>query len=524
MSQFCGYTLELVLNDPGHTTIQGIIKKVVDKKLVVSNPVFLDGTKYGDKDLSIEGSQIKDLKVVELPGKKKKNSKRKNKKQLEKKSKTQTQRNNESEDIVSERRVKSEKPPPHLSRNSSGADWNTESAAEVKQMDDFDFQSNLKKFDKASVFKEISEQDEMDPSERLVNVNKVRPEDKKFANDEMIIQKHNDKWDSVSVKPSKKRSSRNRTPDNRNSDSFIDASDALSSSRSSRIPSRSVTPIRDSLQLAYADNKKVVPTCSALQLSEIENLAQHKFHYSADLLIENSSRELCRLIISKVLGSFRVGSSNNNMPPLVLALVGNNRAGAISIATGRQLLNHNVRVIAYLLHDSEDSEEQIIPEIESNLKIFESCGGKTVKKIDEISSLVSKLDSPLEFILDGLQGYDSDVNDLIEPELSAAKSIINWSNERDVPIMSIDIPSGLNPSSGFSDLGSFLQSKYLVSVGLPLNSILNIYKFGYFRQSELAQYVVDDGLPRKIFRTKSSFRKFENMWFSDKWTRELIIM
>ncbi|GME74807.1 unnamed protein product [Ambrosiozyma monospora] len=87
--------------------------------------------------------------------------------------------------------------------------------------------------------------------------------------------------------------------------------------------------------------------------------------------------------------------------------------------------------------------------------------------------------------------------------------------------MSLHVPSGLDASSGSCDFNEYLLSKYIVSIGLPLNSIMNIYKFGYFEKHEMTHYLVDCGLPRKVFNSKSTFRKFNQQFFFDEWSIKL---
>lgn len=497
MSQFSGYTLELVLKDQTHTTIKGVIKQIIEKNVVVSNAMYLDGTpfKEGSKDVHISGGDIKDLRVIGLPVKK-------GMKKEKKKKKKRTERNAISETPEEDTIIK-------YSQNGSTEDWDGESARKVKQMDDFDFEGNLEKFDKASVFREISQQDDVNPEERLVSFNKLDPEHQKYGNDEMVLEKHQDQWDIIDENDYKQKQAqpvRRKEQVERNE------------------PRRSSTPVLDlQFTLATSDGK-AVPTCSPLQLAEIELSAANKFHFARPLLVENSARGIADLVIRKVFGNFRVGASNHNTPPLMLALAGNNRAGAIALATGRQLFNHGVRVVTFLLYDYDNSEEELDDLVSSNLETFTATGGKVVTKAAELEALLSKLDSPLEFVLDGLQGYDTDLNDLIEPERSVAKGLVDWTNSHDLPVMSIDIPSGLNASSGSSDFPSFLAAKYLISIGLPLSSILNIYKFGYFQKTQLTQFAVDNGVPRKVFTSKSSLRKFDGFWSTGSWTFELELM
>lgn len=531
MSQFCGYTLELVLNDSDHTTIKGIIKKIVDKKLLVSNSVYLDGTTYKDGDTLINGTEIKDLKVVDLPKKRKKGKKKdtekkekhtqqkKNSKENGKKAKTKSHKSQTPEE--DQHTVYRQSTPSNLTEIGSG--WDVEDAQKVKKMDDFDFQSNLEKFDKKSVFEEFSRQDSVNPSDRLVSVNKVAPENRKYGNNEMVLEKHKDVWDNIDDGDYTRNGSQknnNRTASNsvgdhfKESDGFMDASETLN---------KGEMPLINSMKLFFKYAGKPAAACSPLQLAEIENIARKKFHMDGQTLVENSSRNIAELIIKKVLGEFRVTSSNHNSPPLVLLLAGNNRAGSIALATGRILFNHGIRAISYLLHDFEQSEDELTSEVQHNLDAFEACGGKIVTQLKSLHQILGKLDSPLEFIVDGLQGYDTDLNDYIEPELTRSKELVKWCNSLDLPIMSIDIPSGLNASSGTADFGNYLKAQYLVSIGLPLNSILNTYKFGYFKPSELTHFVVDNGLPKNVFKSKSSFRKFEKSWFGASWSYQLTV-
>ncbi|ODV84460.1 hypothetical protein CANARDRAFT_200868 [[Candida] arabinofermentans NRRL YB-2248] len=510
MSQFCGYTLQLELNDDKHTKLKGIISKIVDRSLIMSNAEYLDGSNIKEKELTIDADGIKDLMVIELPPKKKKD--KKNKKEKEKTEKQSTPQIDSIPQGYDQFKIAQDPNQPY-NYHSNAIDWQAEKAEKVKHLEEFDFESNLQKFDKASVFKELSEGDKIDPYNRLVGHNKL-DEKTKYGNKEMVIQKKTDDWDNIDSKVASKSTA--ATPVSIEERSFSDNSATVLQRRNT------IPVINNAVQLL--DAGQPVATCSPLQLVEIENITTDKFAISQQILIENAGRGLAELIVKEIIGDFRVSNLNHNAPPLILLLAGNNRSGARVLAAGRHLFNHGIRVVTYLLHDFENSEDELLPAVSENLNILNKVGGKTVTVLSDLEELLSKINSPLEFILDGLQGFDSNLNDLIEPEVSNAKEIVTWCNNSNLPIMSVDVPSGLDASSGSADFESYLFSKYVVSVGLPLNSILNLYKFGYFNKHELTHFLVDCGIPQKVFSSKSSLRKFDKQWFTGKWNISLEII
>ncbi|GMF00407.1 unnamed protein product [Ambrosiozyma monospora] len=243
----------------------------------------------------------------------------------------------------------------------------------------------------------------------------------------MVLENKKDEWDSINV--------------NDSSDSevvkYVDAEESRHPSIKQKKQHQTPPPqqfghrvssshiANAALTLVSSENGSPIPTCSPLQLSEIQMMTSQKFGVSEDVLSENSGREIARLIVKDIIGKFRITNSNHNTPPLVLLLAGNNISGATALVAGRQLFNHGVRAITYLLHD-DNSEDELLPCVSTQIKIFEAVGGKTVKSFAQLETLLSKLDSPLEFILDGLQGFDSSLNDLLDPEFTEAANLVNW--------------------------------------------------------------------------------------------------
>ncbi|GME78450.1 unnamed protein product [Ambrosiozyma monospora] len=211
MSQFVGYTLELVLKGPPETKVKGIISKIVNNSLVVSHAQYLDGSNKVEKELFIQGKDIQDLKVIALPQKKRDKralkNKDKQKPQLQQQQQQQPQQQQESSKRqnykVKEEQQHNYYDEPVLQAPSYGRDneWESTGPRDVKQLEEFDFASNLQKFDKESVFKEISMNDKTKPEERLVGHNKL-PQKTKYDIHEMVLENKKDEWDSINVNDS----------------------------------------------------------------------------------------------------------------------------------------------------------------------------------------------------------------------------------------------------------------------------------------------------------------------------------
>ncbi|TID18610.1 hypothetical protein CANINC_003860 [Pichia inconspicua] len=544
MSQFYGYTVDIELKQPDSRKIRGVIDSLDNTQIVLLNPTCIkDDGSFEDlstDSIILKSVDIKDLNVIKLA----KNKSKASKKQIKVVKQDESGSGNIKDEIHKNGKRSRNKRADNFSLDiNSCSNSNTDKDLEVKYVDiyngkqdenihsnqkkrveleEFDFASNLQKFDKASVFKEISQNDEVDQSCRLVSFNKVDPKVSVYNNDEMIVkQKKKESWDD--------NSNFNYSNITRKSDDVENleknkSTSVQNSPSTSRQASNTIFEKRTSLASTTAQFSSVsfgeqpVPTCSTLQLSEILNLCKSKLGLTEQIITENSGRNLSELFINNIIGGFRISQNNHNEPPLVLILAGNNRAGVIALTAGRHLFNRGVKVISFLLYDSKFSDDELLLEVDEELKRFSNIGGKIVNNVTQLVDVLNmSSESPLEFILEGLGGFESDLNDLIGRELELAIELIEWCNSSKLPIMSMDIPAGLNPSSGTNDNNEklIIKSTHLASIGLPLSSALNIYKFGYFEKGKVKHYLIDSGIPRKVFGSKSNLRKFDRRWFAE---------
>lgn len=460
MTEFVNYKVVLLLKDGTQT--QGIISHVDNSLITLGNK-------------TISNILVKDLKVVQLPTASKKKIK------------------------ALEFDDSSSKP----SRSGTPRAKPLEFASDVqdiKTSEDFDFAANLAMFDKKSVFAEIQKTDTVSLQDRLVghnkieNVNKVKPQDK-YDNDEMVITDKRDNWSSIGA------SQKHKLPEGL-------------SRNSSRAQKK-----RDSAHRFLFEDSTAVATASPVQLLEIERAAQEQFGVDLQTSIEVCASNLYSLIVQNILGgSVRLSNrKNHNLPPLVLLLVGSSRSSSRAFAVGRHLTNHGVRVLAYVLSDIS-----VDPDLLRQCDLFEKSGGKVVSADFAVllDILNNQLETPVELIMDALQGFEGHLPDLFYSDSSMAllRLLVQWANEpkQRSKILSLDIPAGIDGGSGtVLDPTLQLHSRHIASMGLPITGLLHAYNNRHIGGGfdEVSHYVVDVGIPNAVYQAKPHLRKFDEFWF-----------
>ena len=158
----------------------------------------------------------------------------------------------------------------------------------------------------------------------------------------------------------------------------------------------------------------------------------------------------------------------------VVLLVGKGNKGGDAFAAGLELLNDGFQVRAYHLAPINECQ----PLCQKFAERFRKKGG-LIQDTDDITF------GPDELIIDGIfgTGFEGAVEGLY-------KIAIERANESDLPILAIDIPSGLNGSTGEIG-GSVIHAHLTVTMGLP--KVGFFLKNGWNFVGELS--VGDFGLP-----------------------------
>lgn len=552
MTEFLNYKVDLTLHDGSKSS--GIITSVDNNQIVLSNAYQSTNLSQQLSNLKINSSQIADLKVIQLPPEMLKGNKGKrtnvkvNGHQGDiagsepallddaivfAKSSTPTSRESSHKDRnvhitpkASTATSRSNTPRMKSNRGQQSAsstvsqdpDWNEREIQDIKLSNEFDFAANLAMFDKKSVFADFQKKDSVNPHDRLVGHNRIENSKKeKYDNDEMVLDPNKtDNWDSIGNKID----SRNKHP----------------TEEAKRVPlnndykKKLDSSMNKNFKLVNAQNLDTIALCSPVQLLEIERLSADVYGISPSIMAELCASNLSQLITTHILGgSTRLSKKkNHNLPPLVLLLVGSGRCGSRAFATGRHLTNHGVRVLAFVI-----SNDDVDKELSTQWSLFENCGGKVITSSSSalINTIEHDLDTPVELIIDGLQGYDDHLEDIFyqEEQQKELVKLISWCNEpqQRCKVMSLDIPSGIDGGSGTVLDSSFkLNCKWCVSMGLPITGLIHAYKNGhleYGEDDEVLHYLVDVGIPNKVYSSKGNLRKFDKFWYSAEYCLKLEI-
>lgn len=489
MTEFTNYTVDLFLKDGSVSS--GRISSVDESKIVLNDVTNSNSPASKFSIVEFLNNHVADLKVKKLPPDLIKSMKSKNKK------------DNKKEQKPSKTKVQKEEP-------IAGAQPSGASAA---VSNDFDFAANLAMFDKKSVFEDFQKKDTVKPEFRLVGHNKVnqaRKDYEKFGNDEMILQGKTDNWDMLGSQEHKEA-----------------VRNASVTRRSTPVPDATAGSMNKNYNLVNFSTKNVVPVCSPIQLSDIERLAQESFSHTPALMAEVFATNLSLYICQKLLGgAARLNPSNHNLPPLVLLLIGGERCSTRAYAVGRHLANHGVRVLAYCV-SLELTDESYL----AQKALFQQAGGKIISTTvaDLLNILNNQLDTPVELIIDALQGYDAHLEDIFyeTKEQDLVRELLQWCNEprQRSKIMSLDIPSGIDGGSGtVSDNSLLIHSRYCVSMGVPVAGILHAYRYDILsieEEDRIKHLLIDIGIPNKVYQKKSNLRKFDKLWYGAEHIVEL---
>ena len=158
------------------------------------------------------------------------------------------------------------------------------------------------------------------------------------------------------------------------------------------------------------------------QMREIEVLAYQNGASESDFIEEAGSG------VALVVHDF---AERNNLDRIIILLVGKGNNGADAYVAGLHLLHLEYDVLSVQLN----SIEECSPLCRQSYERFITEGGRQIEYIQELPSS--------GLIVDGLfgTGFQGEVN---EPY----KTLIELANNSHLPIISIDIPSGLNGTTG----------------------------------------------------------------------------
>jgi NAD(P)H-hydrate epimerase len=200
-------------------------------------------------------------------------------------------------------------------------------------------------------------------------------------------------------------------------------------------------------------------------MREVDRIAMEETGPNLFQMMENAGRNLALQAIDIL------GDGWQKARIVVLAGLGGNAGGGICAA--RHLANRQAN-ISLSLSNSEKLGE--VPSFQR--LIYHSTSGQEV----EISGL-SELQPDL--ILDAVIGYS-----LQGAPRGKALDFIQWANNTGAPILSLDVPSGVDSTSGDAQ-GEFMHANWTMTLALP--------KTGLLPEKTGKLFLADIGIPQAVY-------------------------
>ncbi|KAL6414738.1 hypothetical protein AUP68_01270 [Ilyonectria robusta] len=410
--------------------------------------------------------------------------------------------------------------------------WASEDVTE--EMGEFDFENNLAKFDKRTIFDQMRKEDQVDDASRLVSHNR-RPKPgtaggKNLHYTENVLDvpsvagKNADFWNSEAddglneaerlMGRDLRSSQSNRKTDTKSGPSRrsqsrkastvavpggLPLSRVNSGVRSSHRPrwslSRPESRSTDSRKqqghppgLYLVPSNRRLETVSALQMLNLENIAANEVGLREDLMAENAGRGIAQVAftaLSEPAIKVRFGLAGANpsasavlTSPAVVILAGNNRSGVRAIAAGRHLRNKNINVLLCLV--GIERERDLLEDLRQQIQLYRNFGGKILNKTELFEHLrkSSATGSPvsISLIVDALLGLTISFEELRTADQATVYELMEWANRNEAFVLAVDVPTGIDPTSGkvaVIDGGRlFVKPRYVVAMGAPKRGLL----------------------------------------------------
>ncbi|KAF5690671.1 hypothetical protein FCIRC_780 [Fusarium circinatum] len=444
--------------------------------------------------------------------------------------------------------------------------WASEDVTE--EMGEFDFENNLAKFDKRTIFDQMRKEDQIDDASRLVSHNrKPKPGTaggKNLHYTENVLdlpssaKKDADFWNSEAddgLNEAERLSGREvrSGQGNRRADSKSGPSRRSQSRKASAVAVSGGLPLSrvNSGQghppgLYLVPSHKRLETVSALQMLNLENIAANEIGLTEQLMAENGGRgiaEVALVALSDPAIKVRFGLAGANpsssatlTSPVVVILAGNNKSGIRAIAAARHLRNKNVSMLVCLV--GIEREKDLLEDLRQQIQLYRAFGGKILSKVDLFEHLrkASSSGSPVSvsLIIDALLGLTISFEELRTGDQAAVYELMEWANRNEAFVLSVDVPTGIDPTSGKVAVidGSrlFVKPRYVIAMGAPKRGLLEavtppdeddpqkMNNAGH--EEEWRLFIADIGLGSAVWR-KAGTKIRRGIDFDEKWLLEM---
>ncbi len=418
--------------------------------------------------------------------------------------------------------------------------WATEDATDVQDMGEFDFQANLSKFDKRTVFDQIRNEDTTADEDRLVSFNRLaRPGTHGGKN----LHPTENVLDNTKLKSTTNTSSENdsdlgsrnsmramsrasvsakRVPTRQGSGiqaghlemlgsgllprtnrsligtQYASSHGATGSPKLGKLATPPDSPFDSSSKgcLRLVTNNRKCHTITPGGMLAVEETAEVEFGLTEELIAESAGRGIAEVTLKAINpGGQRLSRDNPNARPVIVVLAGNHRGGARAIAAARHLLARGPKVMVALLGFERDADWD--RDVRRQVDLFKKFGG-SVRAWSDTEGALKRLQAPPELIIDALLGRNKEFDALGESDRQTVLAIVGWANKSRAAVLAVETPSGVAGSTGDVAIleGEPLEvrAKYIVCLGAPRTGLVRALLNGAGRDPHWSVWLVDIGV------------------------------
>ncbi len=184
------------------------------------------------------------------------------------------------------------------------------------------------------------------------------------------------------------------------------------------------------------------PSATAAQMAEADRIASEGFGIPLELLMENASHQIAvaaRMFLGAITGK------------RIVAFVGSGNNGGDALGALRHLRGWGADIDAVL----SGPAERLRPLARLQHDILGMLGVPLDAAAEEA-----------DLLIDGLLGYSA-----IGPPRDAVADLIRAANATRLPILAVDLPSGLHPDTG-EPLGVTIRAALTVTLALPKRGLI----------------------------------------------------
>lgn len=222
---------------------------------------------------------------------------------------------------------------------------------------------------------------------------------------------------------------------------------------------------------------------TAGQMREIEERCEHEFGVRVTTLMENAGRAVAEEVRRFIREKLQSAPETTK----VLVCCGRGHNGGDGLVAARLLHGAGVPTEAFLLAPKKGKKHP--PAVSANLERAAACG-ISIHLLEEDSSRLARAAQEAQLLVDAVLGTGSagkpagPAHVMIQKMMAAKK-----------PILSVDIPSGLNADTGYHS-GAFICAALTLTLGLPKRGLLAPHAQRYVGELKVAEI----GFPQQLLK------------------------